>query len=66
MIKASSEKDEDLAQHLKELNKKKLIKGEWKIYPKIDISEGCDYIQKLFETYVNDLASRKKLGDLPG
>jgi hypothetical protein len=44
LIKASSDKDEDLAQHMKDLNKKKLIKGEWKIIPNIDISEGCDYI----------------------
>lgn len=43
LIKAPYVQDLDLAQHLKELNKKKLVKGEWKIFPKIDISEGCDY-----------------------
>jgi hypothetical protein len=66
LIKAASDKDEDLALHVKELNKKKLIKGDWKIYPKKDITEGCDYIQKLFEIYLDDLAQRKKIGDTHG
>lgn len=65
-MKADTDKDEDLALHVKELSKKKLMKGDWKIYPKIDISEGCDYIQKLFETYIDDLASRRKIGDMHG
>lgn len=58
--KALREKDIDILNHIEALNKKNLIVGEWTVFPVKNITKGLDFVQQLFEVYLDDLAARKK------
>ena len=56
-------KDKEVSDHLKLLNKRKMVDAGWNPFPKETISEGQDHVTHLLEKYVQDLTLRKRAGD---
>jgi hypothetical protein len=60
---AKGEKDVDLEEHIRELTAKRVLDGDWKPFPLLDIQAGCDFVHSLVERYLQDLDARRKLED---
>lgn len=53
--------DQDLNDHLLDLDKRNMKQGDWDVFPMPDITEGCDFVTDLFYSYFEDLRVRKKV-----
>jgi len=49
---AKGEKDVDLEEHIRELTARRVLDGDWKPFPMMDIQAGCNFVHSLVERYL--------------